>query len=72
VRKTDIKFNVEKTPPIWRQNHGKTSLIWKQNHRKIDLLCDVHGTRRPIYIDKEDRDMVISSFPTNLPLTLNL
>jgi hypothetical protein len=54
---------VEKTPPIWRRKTWENrSIMW----------CVVHGTRASIYIDKGDRDRVISSYPTNLTLTLNL
>jgi hypothetical protein len=57
------------------------SLTWKKlpnveekkpREKRSIMWCIVQGTRRPIYIGKGDRDRVISSYPTNLPLTLNL
>jgi hypothetical protein len=62
--KRDTEFNVEKPPPMWRRKNPREnrSIMW----------YDVQGTRGPIYIGKGDRDRVISSYPTNLPLTLNL
>jgi hypothetical protein len=62
--KRDTEFNVEKTPPMWRRK--------KPRENRYIIWCVVQGTRELIYIGKEDRDRVISSYPTNLPLTLNL
>ena len=51
----------------------KTPNVEEKKPQKTDLLCgDVHGTRRSIYIGKGDKNSVISSYPTNLRLTLNL
>jgi hypothetical protein len=56
VKRTKTSPNVEEKT---RENG---SIMW----------CVVQGTRGPIFIGKGDRDRVISSYPINLPLTLNL
>jgi hypothetical protein len=63
-KKGDKNFNVEKSLPMCKR---------EKNTEKADLLCGVvHGTREPIYTDKEDKNRFISSYPTNLSLMLNL
>jgi hypothetical protein len=57
------------------------SLTWKElpnveekkPRENISIMwCIVHGTMEPIYMGKGDSDRVKSSYPTNLPLMLNL
>jgi hypothetical protein len=44
----------------------------KTRENRSIMWCVVYGTMASIYIDKGDRDRVISSYPANLTLTLNL